>query len=163
MAGFRDRGPGPFDLRSVPHPALTLVVDFGTGPLVIEDTTGRQQRGSLVARLTPAVRVSGQNIECLQVRLSPLAAHAVLGVPPAELERAVVALEDLWGRDATRIRERLRDARSWEERFAVAEASLFRRPGTSPPVDPEVTWAWHRIVASRGAFAGAGAVVGPVV
>ncbi|MEU7988647.1 hypothetical protein AB0B56_27640 [Streptosporangium canum] len=49
----------------------------------------------------------------MQVRLSPAVARAVLGVSPAELDGAVVALDDLWGREASRIREQLGDASSW--------------------------------------------------
>jgi AraC-like DNA-binding protein len=150
MAGFHDRDSGPFDLRSVPHPAVTVAFEFGDSPLVIEDASGRRQRGSLVAGLGPGVRVSGKNIECVQVRLTPMVAHAVLGVCPSELERAVVALDDLWGRDASRILERLGATQSWDERFALTEAALVRRRASGPTVDREVAWVWDRMVVNRG-------------
>lgn len=150
MAGFHDRGSGPFDLQSVPHPAVTVVFEFGDGPLIIEDAAGRSHRESLVAGIAPAVRVRGENIECVQVRLTPVVAHTVLGVSPAELEHAVVALDDLWGPDAARIRERLSETHSWEKRFAVTDAALARRHATGPAVDPEVAWVWRRIVVNRG-------------
>jgi len=150
MAGFRDRSTAPVDLRAVPHPALTLVIEFGRSP-VVDDGTGHEQRGSLVAGIMPAVlHVRGEDIECLQVRLSPVVAHAALGASPAELDRTVVTLEDVWGRDAARIREQLHDARSWEDRFAITDAMLLRRHETGPLVDPEVARAWERIVARRG-------------
>jgi AraC-like DNA-binding protein len=150
MAGFHDRGSGPFDLQSVPHPAVTVVFEFGDGPLIIEDTAGRSQRGSLVAGIAPAVRVRGENIECVQVRLTPVVAQTVLGVSPSEMEQAVVALDDLWGRDAEGIRERLSETHSWDERFALIDAALVRRRATGPTVDPEVAWVWQRIVVNRG-------------
>ncbi|GAA5040342.1 helix-turn-helix domain-containing protein [Thermocatellispora tengchongensis] len=151
MAGFRARATGPIDLRAIPHPAVTLVLESGNGPLVVDNATGRQQRGSLVARLAfGGVRVRGEKIECVQVRLSPVVARAVLGVSPAELDHAVVALDDLWGREVSRIRERLGQARSWQERFAVTDALLVRRREAGPSVDPEVAWIWTRIVGSRG-------------
>jgi AraC-like DNA-binding protein len=150
MAGFHDRDSVPFDLQSVPHPAVTVAFEFGEGPLTIEDAAGRPQQGSLVAGLAPAVRVRGQNIECVQVRLSPVVAHTILGVPPAELERGVVDLGDLWGREASRIRERLAETQSWDERFALVEAPLVRRRTTGPTLDPEVTWVWEQIVVNRG-------------
>jgi AraC-like DNA-binding protein len=106
--------------------------------------------GEVLLPVSPAVRVRGKNIECVQVRLTPIVAHTVLGVSPAELERAVVALDDLWGRDAARIRERLRETQSWDERFALTEAALVRRRATGPAVDPEVTWVWDQIVVNRG-------------
>jgi AraC-like DNA-binding protein len=61
-----------------------------------------------------------------------------------------VALDDVWGREASRIREQLGDASSWEHRFAVTDALLVRRCVAASPVDPEVAWAWDRIVVSRG-------------
>jgi AraC-like DNA-binding protein len=63
---------------------------------------------------------------------------------------ALVALDDPWGRDAERIQERLRGARSWEDRFAIAEAALAPRHDAGRAVDPEVAFAWRRLVASRG-------------
>ncbi|MFD8562322.1 helix-turn-helix domain-containing protein [Streptosporangium canum] len=152
MAGFRVRELDA--LRMVPHPAVTLLVEFGTGSPVMDYAAGRQQRGSVVAGpgvgSGGAVWARGENVECVQVRLSPMVARAVLGVSPAELDGAVVALDDLWGRVASRIRERLADVSSWEDRFALTDALLARRHEVGSPVDPEVAWAWDRIVVSRG-------------
>lgn len=92
----------------------------------------------------------GRDFECLQVRLSPVVAQAVLGAC-AEVGGTVVALEDLWGRDASRTREQLRAAASWDDRFAIAETALAQRHETGRAVDPEVAFAWGRMRASRGA------------
>ncbi|MBB4937824.1 AraC-like DNA-binding protein [Streptosporangium album] len=142
----------PVGLRLIPHPAVTLALVFGAGPVAVDDATGRQQRGSLVAGLGfGTVRVRrAENFECVQVRLSPVIARAVLGASPADLDGTVVALDDLWGREASRIREQLGDVSSWEERFALTDALLARRCETGSSVDPEVAWAWDRIVAGRG-------------
>ncbi|MEU4341648.1 helix-turn-helix domain-containing protein [Nocardia sp. NPDC023852] len=151
MAGFSDRSAGPVDGLVVPHPAFTVVLQFGDGSLVVDDATGWQQRGSLVAGLgLGAVRMRSENIECLEVRVSPVVAHAVLGVSPAELDCAVVAVEDLWGPDTARIRQQLGDALSWGDRFALTDALFARRHETGPPVDPEVAWVWDRIIVSGG-------------
>lgn len=151
MAGFRVRDLGA--LRMVPHPAVTLLLEFGAGSPVV-DCVSRQQQGSLVAGpglgSGGEVRARGENVECVQVRLSPVIARAVLDASPADLDGAVVPLGDLWGREASRIREQLGDVSSWQERFALTDALLARRHEAGPPVDPEVAWAWHRIVSSRG-------------
>lgn len=84
------------------------------------------------------------------MRLSPVIARAVLGASLTDLDDAVVPLDELWGREASRIRERLGDIASWQDRFAWTEALLARRYEAGPPVDPEVAWAWHRIAGSRG-------------
>ncbi|MGR6918117.1 helix-turn-helix domain-containing protein [[Actinomadura] parvosata] len=152
MAGFRV--PDLDALRMVPHPAVTVLLEFGASPPVLSHAAGRQELGSIVAGpgfgSGGAVWARGENVECVQVRLSPVIARAVLGVPPAEFDGAVVPLENLWGREAPRVRERLGEATSWQERFALADALIARRFAAGPPVDPEVAWAWKRIVASRG-------------
>ncbi|MFE2162900.1 helix-turn-helix domain-containing protein [Streptomyces lydicus] len=152
MAGFRVRDLDA--LRTVPHPAVTLLLEFGAGSPIIDCAAGQQQRGSVVAGpgfgSGNAVQARGENIECVQVRLSPVIARAVLGASPADLDGAVLPLGDLWGREASRIREQLGDTASWQDRFALTDALLARRHEAGPPVDPEVAWAWHRIVGSRG-------------
>ena len=152
MAGFRSRSMDPVEVRVVPHPAVTLVVEFGDSPLIVDDATEAcREVGGLVGGLAPsAVRIRGRNIRCVEVRLSPMDAYAVLGAQPGELDGAVVALDEVWGADAERMREQLADAASWDERFALARTSLARRVVSNPRAGGEVAWAWHRIVMSRG-------------
>lgn len=158
MAGFRDRGVTAPAHRVIPHPAVTLALEFGAGPLVVEVAPGRHRRGSLVAGLgcgPGALRVGGEHFEAVQVRLSPVVARAVLGVSPADLEGAVVTLDEVWGGQAARVREQLSGAPSWPDRFALVEALLAGRwhagsPRAARSADPEVARAWNRILTSRG-------------
>ncbi|MFJ1457338.1 helix-turn-helix domain-containing protein [Nocardia sp. N2S4-5] len=149
MAGFRGRTGDHINIRVVPYPAVTVFVDFGDA-LLIDDGSRARQRGTVVVGMAPAgVRGRGRDIDCLQIRLSPVVAHAALGAS-AELNGTVTALDDLWGADAARVREQLHAARDWDERFAVAAAAVARRCRTGRPVDPEIAFAWDRMVASRG-------------
>jgi AraC-like DNA-binding protein len=152
MAGFSDRSNDLFDIALVPHPAVTVIFDLGDTPIVVDDGCGQQQRERVVAGLAPrGARGRGLagNFACLQVRLSPMVSHAVLGAS-SELGGTVAALDDLWGRDAVRTQEQLRAAESWDDRFAIAEAALARRHDAVRPVDPEVTFAWGQMAASSG-------------
>jgi AraC-like DNA-binding protein len=152
MAGFRDRGRTPPGLRLIPHPAVTLVLVFG-GTIAVEDATGRQQHGSFVTGLGSGEglrALQAEDFQCLQVRLSPAVAHAVLGAAVADLGGAVVALDDLCGREAARISGHLGDLSSWEDRFALTDAWLARRFAAASQVTPEIAWAWRGIVAGRG-------------
>lgn len=154
MAGFTDRGRTTLPLRLIPPPAVTLFLTFGTGSVALDGDTGLRQQRSFVGGLGlgfGALRLrQAADVDCLQVRLPPVVAGAVLGVQPSDLAGSVVALDDLWGREATRIAERLDEAASWEDRFAWADAMVTRRCASARSVDPEVAWAWRRIVASRG-------------
>ncbi|MFF2654848.1 helix-turn-helix domain-containing protein [Streptomyces sp. NPDC058045] len=62
-----------------------------------------------------------------------------------------VALDEVWGREAVRIRERLGGAACWEDRFALVGALLaHRQRAAGPAVDPEVSRSWERMVGSGG-------------
>ncbi|SEO04774.1 AraC-type DNA-binding protein [Actinacidiphila rubida] len=155
MAAFEVPGRIEGGLRVVPHPAVMLVLLVGTGRAGVDDGAGRRLRRSLVAGpgfgSGGAVRAWGEDVTCLQVRLSPVAARAVLGASPADLAGGMVALDDLWGRDAARIGAQLAETPTWEGRFALAEALVARRVRAArAAVDPEVAWAWERIAGSRG-------------
>jgi len=154
MAGFGVRSLA-VPVRMVPHPAVMLALDFGAGRATVEDAAGRR-RGSLVAGpgygFGGAAFARGTEVECVQVRLSPLIARAVLGVSLAELRDATVDADDLLGhRETERIRARLAELPSWQARFGLLDAWLARRYAPGTAVAAEVAWAWRRIVAVRGA------------
>ncbi|WP_033212421.1 helix-turn-helix domain-containing protein [Kitasatospora phosalacinea] len=148
MAGFRGRGVA--DLGVVPFPAVTLAIDLGERPLTVTDG-GRPVRGSVVIGLgTEGLRGSGRDVRCLQVRLSPVVAHAVLegfaaeGGPPA-------GWDEVWGRAAVRLEERLRAEPSWERRFALVAGELAARRSAGRRVDAEVAYVWRELARTHGA------------
>ncbi|WP_408612226.1 helix-turn-helix domain-containing protein [Glycomyces terrestris] len=151
MVGFGHRSPAPAEIAMVTHPSVTLLIDLSEDDQIASDAQGRRVRGSVVAGLVPGdLRVAGQGVhDCLQIRLDPVAATALLDAS-AELSGAVVSLEEVWGRDAGRVEDRLRDAASWHERFEIAVDVLGRRLGARPSVDPEVAYVWEQTLAGRG-------------
>jgi AraC-like DNA-binding protein len=151
MVGFGNRGHALADIAMVAHPSVTVLIDLSEDEPIVSDTHGRRVHGSVVAGLAPTdLRVTGRSArECLQVRLDPVAAAALLDAS-AELSGTAVSLEDVWGRDAGRAEDRLRRAASWGERFAIAADLLGRRLDARSPVDPEVAHAWRQTLANRG-------------
>ncbi|MFC4038618.1 helix-turn-helix domain-containing protein [Dactylosporangium siamense] len=150
MAGFEAHGAGPVDIAMVPHPSVTVLVDLSDEGGLVYDVRGRRQHGSIVVGLAPGdLRAGGRAGVCLQIRLDPAVAAAILGTPAA-LSGAVVSLDDVWGRDAGRTADRLRTAASWDERFGIAAEVLARRLRTRPAVDAEVAHIWRRTLAGRG-------------
>jgi AraC-like DNA-binding protein len=148
MAGFRQRVATPVAIAMVAHPAVTLILDLSGAGAISYDADGRRRHGSFVAGLLPGrVRTGGSLGACLQIRLSPVVASAVLGAS-TELTGSVAALGDVW--NVVPLEERLRAATSWDERFTIAANVLGSRLDTRPAVDPEVAHTWRRTVASRG-------------
>jgi AraC-like DNA-binding protein len=64
--------------------------------------------------------------EVLGVRFSPGGASAFFRVPARELTDRAIALEDLWGREAGTLAQRLAEAKSSRERVGAIEAMLLR-------------------------------------
>jgi AraC-like DNA-binding protein len=150
MAGFRQSAPVAVDIAMVAHPSVTLLVDLSGTNEFRYGTHDREGRGSAVVGLLPGdLRTGGRVGECLQIRLVPVVAAAVLGAA-GELSGTVAPLDEVWGHDAERVEDRLRAAASWDERFAIAVDVLGRRLDARPRVDPEVAHAWRRTLQCRG-------------
>jgi AraC-like DNA-binding protein len=135
--------------RIFPWPACAIVLNCTTGTFGSIGTVGTAN-GMVAGMAPPAGRVSGSTIDCLEVQLSPLVAAAVLHVSPVELDGRLIALDEVWGADAERLRSRLVEADGWEHRFALVHEGVVRRYRESHRVDPEIIDAWRRIRRSGG-------------
>jgi AraC-like DNA-binding protein len=144
--GYREDG--PVARREVATPAVTVIFAFGSSI----DVDG-ERFSSFVAGLDAGyseTRHAGAQ-HGLEVKLSPLAVQALLGVPAPELAGRVVPLDDLLPAELT---ERLADAPGWPERFALLDAELGARLARNhrPPAD--IALAWRRL--ARGGVSVAG-------
>jgi AraC-like DNA-binding protein len=73
-----------------------------------------------------------QHASILGVHFRPGGAFPFLGAPVGELADAHVDLQDLWGRPAAELRERLCGAATAAERFSLVEKALLSRLRRSP-------------------------------
>jgi AraC-like DNA-binding protein len=152
--GFVERTPGPLRRREVPSDHVTLILSFGA-PIAISGPGAAQpsqRRTSFVAGLHdgPVLTEHAGRQHGIEVRLAPLAAGRLLGVPMDELANRVVALDDLLGRDADRLLEGLHEAPGWAERFARLDAALARRLDDTRAPSTAIAWAWKRLSESHG-------------
>ena len=146
MAGFRHLGDASIDIAMVPHPAVTVLVDLTDHGMV-----AGARGGSVVAGLSAGpVRVAALGPgEVLQIRLSPIAAAAVLGDPEV-VGSAVTPLADLWGNHSEMLVEQIRALPSWEERFALMSRALSIRAARGLRLAPEIAYAWTQTTHHRG-------------
>lgn len=144
----------PRDHRGLPSPFLTFIVTLDA-PVVIADGDGERGLDVVVAGLTTEVEtVRMPHFQSgLQAAVHPLAARRLFGMPAGELARMSLEGEDVLGRAAPLLRERLAEATDWDERFAIFAAELGlgdgERSGPASP-RPEVVEAWRLLTASRG-------------
>jgi AraC-like DNA-binding protein len=152
--GYVEATPAPLRRREVASAEITLILSFGA-PIAIGGS-GAEQRSQLhtsfVAGLHdgPVVTEHAGRQHGVEIRLAPLAAGRLLGVPMDELANRVVALDDLLGRDADRLLERLYHAPGWAERFGLLDAALARRLEATRAPAAGVAWAWKRLNETHG-------------
>jgi AraC-like DNA-binding protein len=146
--GYEEHSTVPLRRRELPSGRASLIISFGPRIRVI----GQGEPRSFVAGVhhAPAVTEYAGDQHGVQVDLSPLAAHRLLGVPMDEVGFPVVALEDVLGPGAHRLAARLAGAPGWDARFALLDAVLARRLAETARPPAEVAWAWRRLVATDG-------------
>ena len=170
--GYRQRGLPPARHRGLPSPYLTLIFTLDE-PLTIEAHPDRGQPpgefGTLLGGLhsVPALITHAGAQSGIQVALRPLGARALLGLPAGELAELDVPAEAVLGGVCAELRDRVRAAAGWPQRFAVLDEILLRRAAESDAmspdalrsgalgpdaVSPEVSWAWRRLLRDGGAL-----------
>ena len=162
--GYRQRGVPPARHRGLPSPYLTLIFTLDE-PLTIEAHPDRGQPpgefGTLLGGLhsVPALITHAGAQSGIQVALRPLGARALLGLPAGELAALDLPAEAVLGGVCAELRDRVRAAAGWPERFAVLDEILLRRAGlrsaglhraAHTDVAPEVSWAWHELLREGG-------------
>jgi AraC-like DNA-binding protein len=155
--GYRQEGFPPGVHRGLPSRHLTFIISLAD-PVDIAGMPDAAQRpaayqafvGGLHA--APAtIRHDGTQVG-VSIQLTPLGAHALLGVPAGALAWSVVDLEDVLGRPAGALVERLAEAPTWAARFAVLDEVLTSRLDEPAGPSRETVRAWERLVASGGSL-----------
>lgn len=142
----------PVVRQQLPTTRIPLIVNFGARWRVADQDGDGDLADSFVAGLhrhSVFVSASGP-ASCVQIDLTPLGAHALLGWPMHELADQVVGLDDLLPSAQRGLAEQIEDAGPWEERFALLDRALARRLATSKPPSREVVWAWSVLERSHG-------------
>lgn len=152
--GFHEDAP-PVARAELPSGRIPLILNLGA-PFEVVSPASAGTLGSFTAGLYdgPAAVTAGGTAMCLQVDLSPPAAHRVLGLPLIELTNRSVELADLPGTGVAELVERIADARTWEARFAIVDAWLLRRMAAGPDCGA-VARAWDAMAAGGGVRMGA--------
>jgi hypothetical protein len=157
MVGYRALA-APSELhRGIPSSTLTFIVSLDDG---VE--AAKTPEALRTARPNPLI-LSGLQVQAAHVRqrrgqagvqlaVHPLAAHALFGMPSAELSVTDFDAATVLGRRGIELQERMTEACHWRDAFALVvdclvDASQRRATAT---VRPEVAHAWHLLECSRG-------------
>ncbi len=153
--GYRQRGLRPALHRGLPSPYLTLIFTLDEPLTMVAHPDPDQSPGEFGTLLgglhcTPALIAHEGAQSGIQVALRPLGARALLGLQAGELADIDVPAEAVLGGVCAELRDRVRVAVGWPERFAVLDEILLRLASASPEVAPEVSWAWHQLLREGG-------------
>ncbi|HEX6418565.1 MAG TPA: helix-turn-helix domain-containing protein [Acidimicrobiales bacterium] len=152
--GYAERSDAPFRRREAATGRVTLIISFGDPIDVVEmsqSTSAGRRLTSFVAGLHEGYAVTRYrgSQAGVQVDLTPLGAGRLLGAP-REVANECVPLDDVLGRFAGELAERMAGAGGWAERFAVLDGALLGRLVDSPDPDPAIAWAWSQLARSHG-------------
>jgi AraC-like DNA-binding protein len=165
-SGYRQAGVAPAEHRGLPSPYLTVIFTLDEPLTVAEHPDPRQpadEYRTLIGGLhtVPALITHDGRQSGIQLSLSPLGARAILGLPAGELAGIDLEGSEVLGSLAWEIQERVQAATTWRERFAILDALLLERirgdlggaaRTAARETDPEVSYAWHRLLASGGSI-----------
>jgi AraC-like DNA-binding protein len=118
--------------RAVPSGGVHLVLRLDDTRIRIfddlDDRLGRSFSAVIGgARSSFHVREVAPGARSIGIQLRPGAAGVVLGVRPGELAERHTALEDLWGREARVLRDRLRELRAGTAQLRLLEQAVVAR------------------------------------
>lgn len=148
LMGYRHSRLGFDAWLEPPTPELTLIIDFD-GTISAD---GAALPDAWIGGLgdTYTLVSVGETYGSIDLKLNPLGAYALLGMPLTELSGACVALADVFGPEGSWLAERLRGLSDWDSRFDALEAFLLARLAAGPTPDPAVAWAWTRLCETSG-------------
>lgn len=86
----------------------------------------------------------------VQIYLTPVGAHRLLAAPGTETAARVLPAADVLPRSIRNLPERLADAGTWEERFALVTEVLLALATSPAAVDELVPWMWRELRRSGG-------------
>jgi AraC-like DNA-binding protein len=149
-SGYREDAGQPVRRREVAVAWVVLIIGLGE-PLRITGQLDAGVGGQVVTSFVagpgelPVLTEHAGTQHGIEIAMDPTAAFSLLGLPMSEVANRVVALDDLWGRRAVELNERLAGAPSWELRFDLLDQILTKSLGDGPQPDPHVVGAWREL------------------
>ncbi len=153
--GYAERADTVVYDRRMPAGAVPMIIGFGASMR----SAGPGTRGAakfeqaFVAGLHDTHTTSewSGRSRGVQVNMTPIGAHLLLGLPMDSITDRVVALDDVFGAAGRDLVERLQHATSWGARFDAVDAVLTERMAKSRVRPTEgAAWAWQRLNATQG-------------
>jgi AraC-like DNA-binding protein len=145
--GYREWLPQPFRRLEVPSGEVHVIVSFGPkvrAPAPVQSFVAAPHTEHTIVDFDAEQHG-------IEIRLTPIGAHMLLGIPMHELADRVTEIEEVLGRHGAELPERLWDAGTWPRRFALLDRLLARRLADARTPAAGVEHVWSRLVETHGA------------
>jgi AraC-like DNA-binding protein len=154
--GYVDQARAVVRRRELPIADTVIIINLGARWRLLDasDTRLFSEHSSFAAGVSGELALveSTGSARCYQMNLTPLGGYRFFGIPMRELAGKCFALDDLQGRDLHALRERLFEAQSWAESFALLDDFVARRIERARSVHREIAWAIGELERTRGAI-----------
>lgn len=136
----------PHALEHLPNGAFELVINLGEDAFRVRSAgqgDWRELSGAVIAGAYSRCFAADRRAHAtfLGIQFRPGGAFPFLDRPASELADAHVELDALWGSSGAELRERIVEAATPAERFALVEEALLRRVRRMPELHPAVVGA----------------------
>jgi AraC-like DNA-binding protein len=153
--GYEQITTGVMRERHMPHAMITTIINFGPNLRTLDPRNPEAPAfapDAFVAGLSDSHALSESLgvSRGLQLDFTPIGARLFFGVPMDALSGRVLDLEDVLGAPGRRLVDQLREAPSWERRFALVDEAIVARLAEGRTVSPAVVWAWQRLTETHG-------------
>jgi AraC-like DNA-binding protein len=154
--GFGETGARFAPRNEAASAAVVLIVSWGAPYRIADagDPAGAVAHPiGFVGGLSESFVVSqaSGDARCIQLMLTPLGAHRLLGgMPMHELTNRVVGLDALFGAQAERLAAQLHGAAEWGTRLDLVDRFVAERVGRAPAPPAGVAHAWRRLADAEG-------------
>ncbi len=153
--GYRAAGFEPGVHAGLPSRSLTLIVAFDDRLDVESSRPSGVERDAYWAMLgglhsSPAVIRHPGRQHGVQLRLTPRGARALFATPASDLANDVVHLDAMAPAVARELVDRLSDAPTWTERWAVLDDIFLRIVSDDAEFPHQVEHAWSLLTSSHG-------------
>ena len=153
--GYRLAGMLPGRHRGLPSPYITMIITLDDQLELAAHVDPRRPPARYTTLLgglhaTPVIISHPGRQSGIQLAVKPLGARLLFGLPAGELAGVDGDAGCILGPVASELHERAREAATWQQRFAVIDEMLLWQLRDTQAVSPEVTQAWHTLLASRG-------------
>jgi AraC-like DNA-binding protein len=144
----------PLCRRELPTDEVPVIVNFGARIRIYDagDSDQFADRDSFATGAYDSyVRVvSSGPSGGVQINFSILGARLFLNQPLDALRNRSVPLDELLGPYARRLTSALQASADWDARFAILDREIGARLRAAGALPPQVSWAWRRIIETRG-------------